>query len=57
MQNLVYNPEVKLLLVNQSDRKVNVLYNQNSNPFRLPKIGPRPPYYAHPRYEPYYPVI
>jgi hypothetical protein len=57
MQNYVYNPEVKLLLVNHSDEKVNVLYNQNSKPFQLPKIGPRPPYYAHPRYEPYYPVI
>ncbi|MGM0901126.1 hypothetical protein [Mesobacillus maritimus] len=57
MQNLVYNPEVKLLLVNQSDEKVNVRYNQNKNAFKLPKIGPRPPYYAHPRYEPYYPII
>ena len=57
MQNLVYNPEVKLLLVNHSDKKVNVLYNHNKHPYQLPKIGPRPPYYAHPRYEPYYPII
>lgn len=57
MQNFVYNPEVKLLLVNHSNEKVNVLYNQNSKPFKLPKICPRPPYYAHPRYEQYYPII
>jgi len=57
MQNFVYHPEVKLLLVNHSDEKVNVLYAQNAQPFQLPKIGPRPPYYAYPSYEPFYPII
>lgn len=57
MQNYVYHPEVKLLLVNHSDEKESVLYNQNAQPFQLPKIGPRPPYYAYPSYEPYYPII
>ncbi|MCM3572414.1 MULTISPECIES: hypothetical protein [Mesobacillus] len=57
MQNLQYSPEVKLLLVNQSDEKVKVLYNDNSKRFEMPKIGARPPYYAYPRYEQYYPII
>ena len=57
MQNLQYSPEVKLLLVNQSDEKVKVLYNDNSKRFEMPKIGSRPPYYAYPRYEQYYPII
>ena len=52
-----YNPEVKLLLVNASDEKVNVTYAFNEFPFKLPLIGPRPPYYTQPRYEPYDPVI
>ena len=52
-----YNPEVKLLLVNASDEKVNVTYAFNEFPFKLPLIGPRPPYYTQPRYDPYYPVI
>jgi hypothetical protein len=50
-------PGVNLLLVNRSKEKVEVLYNSNSSPFKLPKIGPRPPYYCNPRCEPYYPVI
>lgn len=57
MQNLQYNPEVTLLLINQSEEKVNVLYNNNPAPFQMPKIGPRPPYYAYPSYQQYYPVI
>ncbi|GAA0497847.1 hypothetical protein GCM10008986_26090 [Salinibacillus aidingensis] len=52
-----YNPEVKLLLINQSNEKDAVIYDENSHPFKAPKIGPRPPYYCYPRYEPYYPVI
>jgi len=46
-----------LLLVDQSDEKEEVLYNANPYSFKMPKIGPRPPYYIHPRYEQYYPVI
>ncbi|SEM15517.1 hypothetical protein SAMN05192533_101231 [Mesobacillus persicus] len=57
MQAYVYNPEVKLLLVNQSNEKETVVYNHNPYGFQLPKIGPRPPYYTNPRYEPYYPKI
>jgi hypothetical protein len=52
-----YSEEVKLLLVDQSDEKVELLYDSNPNTFELPLIGPRPPYYYNPRYVPYYPVI
>ena len=52
-----YNPEIRLLLVNHSDEKVEMLYDSKLNTWRMPLIGPRPPYYCHPRYEEYYPVI
>jgi hypothetical protein len=51
------NREVKLLLINHSKEKEEILYNSNPNPWKMPKIGPRPPYYTNPRYEPFYPVI
>ncbi|MDN4491940.1 hypothetical protein [Ureibacillus aquaedulcis] len=50
-----YNPEVKYLLINRSNEK-EVMYYQSMR-IKVPKIGPRPPYYIHPRYEHYYPVI
>ncbi|SEP81350.1 hypothetical protein [Piscibacillus halophilus] len=52
-----YNPEVKFLLVNHSEEMVELLYDFNSHTWEMPEIGPRPPYYDNPRYEPYYPVI
>ncbi|WP_176142504.1 hypothetical protein [Halobacillus hunanensis] len=52
-----YNPEVRLLLLPESDEKEKLLYDENPSEFEVPKIGPRPPYYYNPRYEPYYPVI
>ncbi|MFD1413126.1 hypothetical protein [Oceanobacillus jeddahense] len=57
MQQYDYNPEVTLLLVNHSNKKVNVLYTANQHMYQLPKIGPRPPYFIHPVYEQYYPII
>ncbi|WP_169728540.1 hypothetical protein [Salibacterium aidingense] len=51
-----YSQEFVLLLP-QSEEKVKVYYNDDPRPFSLPKIGPRPPYYCCPRYEPYYPVM
>jgi len=57
VQYYQFNREVMLLLVDQSDEKEEVLYNANPYSFKMPKIGPRPPYYIHPRYEQYYPVI
>lgn len=55
--NYYYNPEVKFLLINQSEEKVDVVYDANHTPFPMPLIGKRPPYYAYPRYEAYYPVV
>ncbi|MEQ2525451.1 hypothetical protein WMO40_01955 [Bacillaceae bacterium CLA-AA-H227] len=52
-----YNPEVKYLLIEHSDERVSVLYNHNPRPFSLPLIATRPPYFIHPRYEPYYTKI
>jgi len=53
----VPNRQVEILLINHSEEKVKVLYNSNANPFLLPKIGLRPPYFYNPRYEQYYPII
>jgi hypothetical protein len=50
-------PGAKLLLVNRSEEKVEVLYNSNSKAFKLPKIGLRPPYYSNPKCEKHYPII
>jgi hypothetical protein len=52
-----FSREIQLLLVDQSDQKVELQYNFNKSPFKMPLIGPRPPYYCNPRYEQYYPVI
>lgn len=57
MQYCLYDPEVKLLLVDDSDEKVGVLYDDLPYTFALPQIGPRPPYYYNPGYGQYYPVI
>lgn len=50
-----FNKEVQLLLVNQSDDKVKMVYINNS--WSMPKIGPRPPYYCYPTYKMNKPVI
>ncbi|WP_169750791.1 hypothetical protein [Ornithinibacillus contaminans] len=52
-----YNPQVKLLLINQSDETEEILYDNHAQKWKTPLIGPRPPYYANPRYEQYYPLI
>lgn len=51
------SPQVRLLLVNQSQEKVQVLYASNLHAWQMPMIGPRPPYYCHPKYQAYYPVL
>ncbi|WP_276355663.1 hypothetical protein [Cohnella caldifontis] len=51
------SPEVRFLLMGRTGEKVYVYNGANPSPFRLPKIGPRPPYYANPRYVPRYPLI
>ncbi|WP_197046666.1 hypothetical protein [Oceanobacillus salinisoli] len=52
-----YHPEVRYLVISQSDEKEVMLYDDNPYTWEVPKIGPRPPYYFNPRYEPYDPVI
>ncbi|MGN8648014.1 hypothetical protein ACTNEO_18265 [Gracilibacillus sp. HCP3S3_G5_1] len=52
-----YNPEVKYLLIRESQKKEKVLYANNPSFWLLPAIGPRPPYFTNPRYQPYYPII
>ncbi|WP_405099344.1 hypothetical protein [Oceanobacillus sp. FSL H7-0719] len=52
-----YNPEIRLFLINHSDKKVELLYDDKPNYFFMPFIGPRPPYYCNPRYDHYYPVL
>lgn len=53
--NYYYNPEVRFLLMNQSNEKTQTTYQ--SLVIKAPMIGPRPPCYTHPCYEQYYPVI
>lgn len=57
MQYYLFTREVLLLLENHSDEKVELIYNTNPHSFKMPIIGPRPPYYYNPRYEQYYPIL
>ncbi|SFA95167.1 hypothetical protein SAMN04488072_104106 [Lentibacillus halodurans] len=57
MYDYYYNPEVRYLLISRSQEKAEMLYDDNSKKWSLPVIGPRPPCYFNPRYEPYDPVI
>lgn len=57
MNQYQFSYEVKLLLINHTDEKEHIIYDLNHYPFQMPKIGPRPPFYCHPRYDQYYPVI
>ncbi len=50
-----FEPEVKWLLIDQSEDKVRMKYLQDS--WLMPVIAKRPPYYTNPRYEPYYPLL
>ncbi len=46
---------VNLLILNFSDEYVYLRYlNYN---WKIPQIGPRPPYYTNPRYKLNYPII
>ena len=51
-----YNPEVNYLFINHQRGKVEVDY-AGTVQFKLPEIGPRPPYYTNPIYEPMMPII
>ncbi|WP_169871282.1 hypothetical protein [Shouchella patagoniensis] len=50
-----FYPTVTLLVVNKSNEKEQMSYMHYSWP--VSKIGLRPPFYAHPRYTPEYPVM
>lgn len=54
---LILNQGAETLLTNYSSAKVNVQYNSNAKPFKLPEIGAKPPFYCHPSFEAYYPVL
>jgi len=50
-----FYPEIKLLLIDESDQKVTMHYMEDS--WKMPKIGQRPPFYTNPKYEAAYPII
>lgn len=51
-----FSKKANALLINESKGMVRVAYG-DFFALNLPLIGPRPPYYAHPRYEGHYPMI
>lgn len=51
-----FSKKADALLADESDAMVKVSYGDFFT-LNLPLIGPRPPYYAHPRYEGHYPLI
>jgi hypothetical protein len=55
MENIIYHPEVKLLLEADSDETVTMTYIDQT--WLMPKIGPRPPYYYNPIYKENQPKI
>ncbi|CAG9623263.1 hypothetical protein [Sutcliffiella rhizosphaerae] len=48
---------VELLLVSDTDEKVQMQYADNPYTWSMSLIGPRPPYFCHPRVEAHYPLI
>jgi len=57
VQENLNNPEICLLLKGETEETVDMLYNDNPYTWEMPKIGPRPPYYANPHYEQSYPIL
>lgn len=55
MMKFEIQPRVKYLLIPSSPERVTMAYQQFK--WKQPIIAKRPPYYAHPRYEPYYPLV
>ncbi len=53
--NVQINQLADLLLINHSDETVNIKYLYYI--WKLPLIGPRPPYYTNPKYVLNYPII
>ncbi|HLS60999.1 MAG TPA: hypothetical protein VK044_07715 [Virgibacillus sp.] len=57
MKLTYYNPNVYFLLINHTMQRVEMEYADRGERLNIPLIGPRPPYYMHPVYVPYYPMI
>ncbi|SDE15145.1 hypothetical protein SAMN02799630_04826 [Paenibacillus sp. UNCCL117] len=57
MSPLAFYPQVHWLLLPYSKERVPLYYAFNNQPWSIPAIGPRPPYYANPRYVLNRPVI
>ncbi|GAF23313.1 MULTISPECIES: hypothetical protein [Shouchella] len=53
--NFTLYPEVTLLTKSDSSEHERMHYLGDS--WLVPKIGPRPPFYTHPRLDPEYPVL
>ncbi|WP_372631039.1 hypothetical protein [Cohnella sp.] len=52
-----FDPCVRLLLVTGSNARVQMRYASNPYTWSMPEIGPRPPFYANPRYGANYPIL
>lgn len=53
--DLMINEDVRLLLLNYSNKTMNVYYLNYV--WKMPLIGLRPPYYTNPSYDLNYPII
>ncbi|MBU5593775.1 hypothetical protein KQI76_01210 [Amphibacillus sp. MSJ-3] len=52
-----YYPGVQLLLSNEANQDVELIYNDNPYPILTTLIGERPPYYFNPRFTESYPIL
>ncbi|WP_169793088.1 hypothetical protein [Amphibacillus sediminis] len=52
-----FHPEIRLLLIDQSDQTVQMLYSDNASTWAMPLIGKRPPFYTNPRYTQTFPIL
>lgn len=57
MNHCYMSQQVQLLTQGKSNEKVPVMYNENNQPYTLPLMGLRPPYFTNPQYTPYYPIL
>ncbi|WP_167693383.1 hypothetical protein [Sporosarcina ureae] len=52
-----YSPYVYYLLITDSEEKATMVYGNQFLQVQVPQIGPRPPYYTEPVYEPVLPIM
>lgn len=55
--NLYYYPGVQLLLFNETNQTVELLYHDNPYSMTMSLIGERPPYYINPRLTETFPIL